>query len=239
MPEHLLYVAVDFFCIIFPFIFSFHKKFSFYKHWNYFIIPNIITALFFIIWDAYFTKIGIWHFNSRYLINIYVLGLPVEEILFFICIPYACTFTYYCMRRYVNLDKFYNLSRLLSFSLIGFLLAVGINHITQLYTSVTFILLAIFLSILLIKNVKYLASFYATFILILLPFFLSNGVLTGGFTEEAVVIYNNNHNLGIRMFTIPFEDTFYGMLLLLMNVAGYEIMLQRKSVTKLNTLSSN
>ncbi len=99
-----LYLLVDFFTILVPFLFSFHPKIKFYKTWKQFFIASILVAFIFIIWDSAFTYHHVWSFNPRYVTGIYFLKLPVEEILFFICIPFSCVFTFFC------LDKFYNLS---------------------------------------------------------------------------------------------------------------------------------
>ena len=61
-------------------------------------------------------------------------------------------------------------------------------------------------------------SFLFSFAIMLIPFLIVNGFLTA----IPVVLYNTAENLGIRIYSIPFEDIFYGMLLILMNIVIYE-----------------
>ena len=65
------------------------------------------------------------------------------------------------------------------------------------------------------KNISLLQDFLVSYTFILIPFFIINGILTGSFIVDQIVWYNNDHNMGIRIGTIPFEDIFYGMTLFL------------------------
>ncbi|HZK65389.1 MAG TPA: lycopene cyclase domain-containing protein, partial [Puia sp.] len=67
--------------------------------------------------------------------------------------------------------------------------------------------------------------FLVSYAIILIPFLIVNGLLTA----IPVVIYNDAENLGIRIYTIPFEDVFYGLLLTMMVVCLYERGLNRKA----------
>ena len=225
------YLWVDFLCIIFPFIFSFHPKLQFYTQWRNFVLPCIITALFFLIWDGVFTHLNVWDFSPIYTYGLTVVNMPLEECLFFVAIPYASVFSHHCYTKYFSATNYTKQANYFSIALIIALVMVGMLNLHKLYTSVTAILLALYLTILLVKKVNYLANFYVVYLFILIPFFLSNGVLTGGFFNRMVVHYNANYNLGIRLYTIPFEDVFYGMLLLLMNVSGFEYFKRKKYST--------
>lgn len=235
MDEKYTYLLVDFFCIIFPLIFSFTSKFDFYKHWRSFLTPCLSVAAFFIAWDIIFTWLGVWSFSDKYTTGVKVGNLPIEEVLFFICIPYACGFSYYCFKKYFKFEKLNKFTNWFYIVLSVALLLVALFNLTRLYTSVTFILLAIVLVYLVYRKKNYLSIFFVCYLFILIPFFISNGILTGSFIDRVVVSYNENHNLGIRMMTIPFEDTFYGMLLLLLNTIGFEYLYSKN---KMKTISS-
>ncbi|MBX2962645.1 MAG: lycopene cyclase domain-containing protein [Cyclobacteriaceae bacterium] len=227
--ERYLYLFLDLFAISLPLIFSFYSPAPFYKKWKYVWIAIAIPAIIFIVWDEWFTQMGVWGFNPRYLTGIYISSLPLEEVLFFICIPYACVFTYHALGYLMKKDYLGPHQKSITFFLIGLLVSIGFLNFTNWYTAVTFFTLAIYLGILLYGvKADYLGRFYTAYFFILIPFFLINGILTGSFIEDQVVWYNDQENLGIRMGTIPVEDTFYGMLLILMNVSILEYLQKRK-----------
>lgn len=228
------YLLINLFTISIPFIFTFHPRLQFYKTWYAFWPAVLITAFVFIAWDVVFADMGIWGFNPDYLIGIYWLGLPIEEWMFFICIPYACVFTYACLKILCK-DIIPN-PRLIAQIICGVLLIVGLLTIGRWYTSVTFLSTAVFLG-LLIKSGKtdWLGHYFMAYVVIFaMPFLLVNGILTGSFIQDEVVWYNNAENLSFRIFTIPIEDFVYGFLLYIMNVTLYEIFIERRSASSIN-----
>ncbi len=222
MPDRYLYLAVDTLCLLFPLLCSFHRRIPFYTQWRYFVLPCFSTAVLFIGWDIAFTAIGVWSFNHRYVLGIYLFGLPAEEYLFFLAIPYACVFTYYSISVLLSIKEHALTVRWATLLFAIVLIATGCVFLPRLYTSVTFIFLAVILYFLVHKRANFLSRFYVSFAVTLIPFYISNGILTGAFTPEPVVKYNDLYNLGIRTITIPVEDIFYGMALLVLNVAGFE-----------------
>jgi len=62
----------------------------------------------------------------------------------------------------------------------------------------------------------------------MIPFLIINGVLTA----MPVLIYNESEIIGIRIYTIPVEDVFYGMLLYLSVLTIYEGLKQNRDFKK-------
>lgn len=226
------YLIVNVACILIPFLASFYKKHSFIKEWKAFFKSNIIVAFLFIVWDYFFTKAGVWGFNPDYLTGIYFINLPLEEILFFICIPYACVFSYFAFKYLIKSNPLHKIQSIITYTFIAFLLIIAFFNFDKLYTFTTFLGLSLFLLFLLFKKVN--LSYHYLSYLFILPFFLiSNGILTGSYLENPIVWYNNLENLNIRFLTIPIEDTFYGMLLIFMNIELYEYFKSRHKKTHL------
>lgn len=228
MSPSYTYLLVDVFCLLGPLLLSFYPKFRFYPNWKYFILPCVLVGILFITWDVLYTSLGVWGFNHEYTIGYSFLGLPLEEYLFFLCIPFACVFTYHAFSMLFNFQWAAGFVQAFYFILSVALFIGAIIYVDRLYTVATFFLLSITLAVFAIKKSGFLPVFFFSFLFILVPFIVSNGILTGSFLNRVIVYYNNDENIGIRILTIPVEDVFYGMLLLLLNVYGYERMLKKK-----------
>lgn len=220
--ERALYLFLDLGALIVPLIFSFHPRIRFDRQWRAFWPACIAVAALFIAWDAAFTSIGVWGFNERYQLGPQIPGLPIEEVLFFICIPYACVFTFHVFGTLKADPWNARASRWVTWGLVVLLAVVGVLNVDRWYTATTFLALAIALGILNGSGARFIGRFLVTYAAILIPFFLINGILTGSFIQDEVVWYNDAENLGIRLGTIPVEDVFYGMLLILLNVVLFE-----------------
>ena len=218
-----LYLLIDLFTVIIPFLFSFHPKIKFYKEWKWFLPANFITAFLFISWDILFTGKGIWGFNPDYILGVYLYNIPLEEILFFVCIPYACVFTYYCLERFCQFSFARRFESYFILLLCLSLLVTGALSFSRSYTAATFFSLSLILLFLkFFLRVTWISKLLGIYPLLLIPFFIVNGLLTGSWIQQPVVWYNDNENLGLRLLTIPIEDIFYGFELILLNIFFYK-----------------
>jgi lycopene cyclase domain-containing protein len=222
---HLTYVFTLAFTLSYPLYKSFESRVQFHKQWRFLFPAIFISAIIFIAWDIWFTEISIWSFNRDYLLGWFIAGLPIEEWLFFLITPFSCVFIYEVLNYFVKKDIIAPYAKGISITLISTLLISGFMNTSRTYTSIVFITLALVLLLLqFILKSAYLPRFYLTWAVCMIPFLLVNGVLTA----MPVIRYNELHILNLRIFTIPIEDVFYGMLNVLMVIAIYEYLKTRK-----------
>jgi lycopene cyclase domain-containing protein len=225
MDTHYTYLILNLACIFFPFILSFDKKIAYYKLWKPLFIGIFISAAFFIIWDILFTKLGVWSFNPTYIIGIYIFNLPIEEILFFITVPYACIFIFevvngYTKRDVIGCGKPYSVV----ISVICLVLIILFHDKTYTLVNASICLIMLLYAAFIYKS-QNLGRFFLAYFISLIPFLICNGLLTA----LPVVIYNNNENMNLRLFTIPLEDTLYGLSLMLIPILIMDYFKKPKS----------
>ena len=225
-----LYLKILLFSFVIPFIASFNARIRFSHHFFPLFIALLVSAIPFIFWDVYFTYLGVWGFNAEYNSGILVYNLPLEEILFFIIIPFCCLFTYFVLKKFERFNLPYNTIILRSFSLILFV--IGLMFYERAYT-----LSACLLSALVMLNISFSKSkwngyFFSTYIIIsLIPFIMVNGTLTGFLDANTPPVwYNNNEIIGIKLLTIPVEDFLYNFVLMYSNYILFEFYCSKKTL---------
>jgi len=249
MNPKYAYLLVDLFCLSGPFFLSFHKSVAFYKNFKPLAAGILLMSAVYLPWDILFTHWGIWNFNPKYTMQSRWFLLPIEEWLFFVAVPFACVFTFECVRYFKKTAPSKRFTQITSFSLLAIstLLSVFAAFEELWYTFSATLLCSAMLLFHIQRRSEFLGYFLFAWFILLIPFYMSNGILTGlHFYEydlvntsqveitEAIVRYNNQFNLGIRIWSVPIEDFFYGLAMILLALTPYEYFrLKWKSKTSL------
>jgi lycopene cyclase domain-containing protein len=81
-----------------PFALSFYPPLKFYRNLRALAISIVLIVLIFGSWDIFATYRGHWHFNPLGVWPLRVVNLPLEEVMFFVVIPFCCIFTWEAIR---------------------------------------------------------------------------------------------------------------------------------------------
>lgn len=198
------------------------KSIVFIMEFKYMLPAIIFTSAIFIMMNKRFIESDIISFNNNYLIGKTILKLPIEEWLFLLVISFF-SFSVYLLvsERFANFEKpdlFYAISLVLLL-VIGF---VAWTSREKLIPFFGFFLLAIYFAYTLFRNrfKTHFGKFYITYLIVALPFLIVKAILN----TLPVLLYNNEHTLGIRLFSMPVEEFGYLFLLMLINVTIFEYL---------------
>lgn len=219
------YLIINILIIAVPLILSFDKNLKYYRKIPHLLFSISIVSTAYIIWDVIATARGDWAFNPEHLIGVKIFGLPIEEILFFITVPYSCIFIYETVRFYIK-EKHLTINKNVFLITAFFLILFGIIFNHQHYTLTVSIFTGMFFILAVYLNNKLLESFHfwLTMLISFIPFLLVNYFLT----SIPVVTYNDLAFFGERFITIPLEDFLYSFSMIANWILFYEISSKRK-----------
>lgn len=183
-----------------------------------------LTAIIFIVWDQLVVNY-FWFFNSQYITGIFLLNLPIEEILFFITVPFSCLLLWVnYKRRFADRTLKYPLVYLWSVLAGASILFLVYGKIYS--ASVLFVFLIVVALDLILKTKLFYRKLFLIFI------FLITNILTFIFnlylTARPIVIYSEALKTNFNIISIPVEDFIFGMALIALNIILYEKIFSKK-----------
>lgn len=206
------YLYLNLAIIAFPLLFSFEKRIRFYTKLKPLAAALFIVGIFFVGWDVFATFRGHWSFNPAYVNELKLLGLPIEEILFFITVPYSCLFVYNAIIHFIGDKKMFSPKKWL-FQVVGILIIIfAFGFYSKEYTLLAMLSVGVSILFVSLVNVNLFSSreYWIYTLLTLILFLVFNYILT----SFPIVQYSSNSISGFRVTTIPIEDFLFNFSML-------------------------
>lgn len=230
------YLAINILIVLIPLILSFEKNVRFYRKLRNVLYSIFIVGIIFITWDVKATKTGDWSFNPEYTGSIEMFGLPLEEILFFVTVPYSIIFIYESLSFYLK-ERSYSFDKKYFLLLCAIFLTAGFINSDKNYTAAILIFCSmIFLFSYFCDHKVYSSKISILTILIsFIPFLIVNYILT----SLPVVEYNPEAIIGVRITTIPAEDFFYSFAMISCWLIVYSLLKRNELNLKLKAVDQS
>jgi lycopene cyclase domain-containing protein len=210
--------------MVVPLTLTFDERTAYHRRLRAVGFAIAVVSTSYLIWDVIVTSRGEWSFNARYLTGLQFLKIPLEEILFFMTVPFSCLFLYEVVL-YASKRKSLKVPNALIAAAILLLAATSIALRQQGYTSKAlascgfFLLFAWLIDRPLLNSKQYWFWLGVCYV----PFLIINSVLTA----LPVVEYNPAAIFGFRVFSIPVEDFFYNYAMLSFYLLFYRMRRER------------
>lgn len=195
-----------------PLALSFDRRLRFYSKAKPLLITMLLVGFLFVGWDVFATYRGHWSFNPSYVNETRLLGLPLEEMLFFVTVPYSCLLVFESIKHFLGDARLFP-PRKSPFAVAGVVVAaLSFGFLDKEYTFLAILSVGLTLLVVSIAHIEIFSSrAYWTYIAAtLVLFFIFNFILT----SIPVVEYSSSAICNVRVTTIPLEDFLFNFSML-------------------------
>ncbi|AAK43013.1 lycopene cyclase domain-containing protein [Saccharolobus solfataricus] len=198
-PDYLMIDSMIFFPTL---ILSFLIKRNYVK-----LLKSIgIVSPIYLFWDFLATWRNSWTFNPKYVAGIYVIDLPIEEVMFFLVTPFATLLIFDFVMGKVRDKEVKWVPKVVCVAIPLLLLTLPfVYNYSYTFIDLVYLIMSLIVSLLIGRNLLASRNFWIFMGLSYIPFLVFDYFLT----SDPVVIYGSHSIVGIRFITIPIEDFIY------------------------------
>lgn len=214
--EYLLFNCI---VIVGPVVSHLNRQIKRVSRWRLKLLANGIVMIPYVIWDVLVTDMH-WWFNKAYTLDFRLLGLPIEEWLFFITVPFGCLLVWETLPDTKLSTQLRPLRHIRTVLYTALPIGLWIFSTPKQYTGLVLCCFGIVGAVDTVLRTDLLLQPKTYIYLAIVSGLIL--VFNGYLTTRPVVLYGEAYQSGYRIFTIPVEDFGYGFTLALSNAMLYE-----------------
>jgi lycopene cyclase domain-containing protein len=217
--RNYVYLFFNLLVLLPPLLISIFSDVKTYKNWRALGVAILSVSVPFILWDVWAAANNHWFFSTTYISVPRFWGLPFEEILFFVTVPFAMAFVWDVLAKQIPNKPVSEVLAGLGLSLISLASFVLLfSHWSRGYTRSAAIATLIAVLVVVLSGWWRRNRFWWFQAVLFTAFFVTNTFLTA----LPVITYGDGSYIGFRVGTIPLEDFFFNFALINMFVLAYD-----------------